>query len=438
MQAIVFGKGSIFIRLLGGTTGGDSDNPMKSIFACSIILNLAMAVLLASRIKTSPEAAKASPPTTKVFTNTVVKKFKQTTPDGPVTKLVQINWSTVESADFKEYIKNLRAIGCPEETVRDIIIADVNKLFAARRIAMFSPEKELNYWEPDDQNDMWRNRKFQKQNQMMEREKRDLIRELLDIDLNKEMQKFYGYGQSDRTGKMLSFLPQEKSAAVKTLREKYQTLISKVYEDADDNGSVETQTQIKNIRAQQKTELAQLLSPEEMRQYDLRLSDTAQSLRHGLLGFEPSEQEFASLFGIRERFDGTMQDIPYDPDDEAGNKKRSEIYKQMENKIKSSMTPERYAEYKRGNDYEYRELLNFTKGLDLPKAAADQTYDIKKSAEEAVQKVRSDKNLTAEQRKETLKLLRDETEKTLTEVMGEKGLKGYKRERGWWIRSLGN
>src|SRR5437867_12387881 len=41
-------------------------------------------------------------------------------------------WSEVESADFKQYMANLRGIGCPEETIRDLIVAEVNKLFAPR------------------------------------------------------------------------------------------------------------------------------------------------------------------------------------------------------------------------------------------------------------------------------------------------------------------
>src|SRR4026208_334683 len=48
------------------------------------------------------------------------------------TNTVQVDWNMVESDDYKKYIANLRSIGCPRDTVRDIIIADVNKLFAAR------------------------------------------------------------------------------------------------------------------------------------------------------------------------------------------------------------------------------------------------------------------------------------------------------------------
>src|SRR6267143_1034937 len=32
-----------------------------------------------------------------------------------------IDWRAVESPDYRQYLANLRAIGCPEETIRDII-----------------------------------------------------------------------------------------------------------------------------------------------------------------------------------------------------------------------------------------------------------------------------------------------------------------------------
>src|SRR6516162_1933421 len=35
------------------------------------------------------------------------------------------SWRDVESPDYPVYIANLRAIGCPEQTIRDLIIADV-------------------------------------------------------------------------------------------------------------------------------------------------------------------------------------------------------------------------------------------------------------------------------------------------------------------------
>ena len=43
------------------------------------------------------------------------------------------SWKDLESPDYPTYILNLRNIGCPEQTVRDIIIADVNALYSLKR-----------------------------------------------------------------------------------------------------------------------------------------------------------------------------------------------------------------------------------------------------------------------------------------------------------------
>jgi hypothetical protein len=63
-----------------------------------------------------------------------------------------LSWSHVESADYATYIANLRNIGCPEQTIRDILIADVNALYARRRATeIISPQQEWWRTEPSPQ-----------------------------------------------------------------------------------------------------------------------------------------------------------------------------------------------------------------------------------------------------------------------------------------------
>ena len=45
----------------------------------------------------------------------------------------QFRWSMLESSDYRQYIANLRSIACPEQTIRDIITADVAALYARKR-----------------------------------------------------------------------------------------------------------------------------------------------------------------------------------------------------------------------------------------------------------------------------------------------------------------
>lgn len=45
------------------------------------------------------------------------------------------NWRQIETSDYPTYVQNLRTIGCPEETIRDIIAADVASLYEGRAVA---------------------------------------------------------------------------------------------------------------------------------------------------------------------------------------------------------------------------------------------------------------------------------------------------------------
>ena len=55
------------------------------------------------------------------------------------------HWSQLESEDYAQYLANLRGIGCPEETARDILRADVAELFRLRLKALIQP-LHAQYW----------------------------------------------------------------------------------------------------------------------------------------------------------------------------------------------------------------------------------------------------------------------------------------------------
>src|SRR5437899_1338344 len=52
----------------------------------------------------------------------------------PVFTQKKFSWEQVGSDNYLKYIDSLRAVGCPEEKVRYIILADINELCAKKRI----------------------------------------------------------------------------------------------------------------------------------------------------------------------------------------------------------------------------------------------------------------------------------------------------------------
>ena len=43
-------------------------------------------------------------------------------------------WKQLQSTNYVILINNLRLIGCPEQTIRDIVASEVNRLYARRRL----------------------------------------------------------------------------------------------------------------------------------------------------------------------------------------------------------------------------------------------------------------------------------------------------------------
>ena len=100
---------------------------MRTILGSSLLLNCALAGSVAYLLLDRPSAhlpaqgivqdASASPPGEVAI---------------PIAEARPFHWAQIEAADYRTYIGNLRGIGCPEQTIRDIIIADVHSLYAPR------------------------------------------------------------------------------------------------------------------------------------------------------------------------------------------------------------------------------------------------------------------------------------------------------------------
>ena len=57
----------------------------------------------------------------------------------------KFTWEQVESEEYPNYLASLRAVGCPEERVRNIALADINDLFAKKRVKA-AVEHDTQWW----------------------------------------------------------------------------------------------------------------------------------------------------------------------------------------------------------------------------------------------------------------------------------------------------
>jgi len=111
---------------------------MKTLLRISLCLNLGLAAGLAFVLLNAPKrvAVPALPVVAKTLppADTVVAQ----TPSHAVPSALSkpFRWSQLGGRDYYDYVKNLRAIGCPEFALRAIVSADVHATFRLRSQAL--------------------------------------------------------------------------------------------------------------------------------------------------------------------------------------------------------------------------------------------------------------------------------------------------------------
>ena len=409
-------------------------NP-KVLLVLSVILNAALGAALlkpspappapvaapaekAQPVPSAPATAPAKPRTvTQVVTNTIAQKF---------------DWNAVESPDYKQYIANLRAIGCPEETIRDIITADVNKLYEAKRKALAGPKKKFEFWKPSGFLGAVVDPERTEKERALNAEKRTLLTQLLGSAPEEKPDLMAGV--NSQLEAMFDFLPTDKRTKVFELMQDMQTKVQKAMK----SGAPDPED-MRKLTKESEAAIAAVLSPEEMLDYNLRFSMTANSMRMQLAGFEPTEQEFLEIYKKRKAYDDEYGNAFGGNFNLKGEEKAKcdAAKKDLDESIKSQLGDQRYAEFKRGEDFAYQAMYRVADREGLGKEAAVKVYDMKQAAESQAAQLRNDKQLSADQRATALRAIRQETEKSVKAVLGEKGFTSLERNNGaYWLQSL--
>lgn len=359
----------------------------------------------------------------------------------PETRVVvvtnQFQWAQIESEDYHTYIARLRSIGCPEQTVRDIIIADLDKLLAPEMVAAQGRRKDLKYWHPEEEemlNDIDPREVARKQRDLDKR-KRDILRELVGADLLRERMK--SSGQEDYYERRLGFLGEERRTQVRELLEKFDDAQQRIQDKAGGDSEVLTaaqRSQLRILRQQREEEVARLMSPEEKKQFDLWLSPTANGVRHALYGMDASEREFQTIYEARKAYDEAWAHRDPDLLDAATRQRMDAARADMEGQIEQELGPERYTDYKRGQDDEFHLLNGLVTRFKLPREKAAEVYGYKVVATNYRQQVLSNAEMTPQQKDAALKSITEETRKTVSEVLGARAFAELLRNgQGRWM-----
>ncbi|HMP81873.1 MAG TPA: hypothetical protein PKA41_04115 [Verrucomicrobiota bacterium] len=349
------------------------------------------------------------------------------------------SWNDVQADDLKEWIRRLREAGCPEETIQDIIVAEVNRRYSARTRELW-PDRYENkpFWQVQsrDREEIKRNRVAWRRERELQKEKTALLVDLFGFDPEKRRRMEEGFDEPTHwMDQRVSFLPEEKREAVLQYLEDFEERMQEFYSANRGVWDAQYRAERKQLEAEQLAGLSQFLSPAELREFELRQSQTAQQMGWELRGLTLTREEYEALFDTRKKFGDSI----YNYGDIEGSEAIAQVEankKAMQAEIVAALGETKGKEYERSQDHSYQELTRIAKKFELPVGTAAKVYDFKETAEESVRQLQNDQNLTREQRSEALQQIKTETEKAVQDALGETAFKRYQRQGGWWLNNL--
>lgn len=416
-----------------------------------ILVSLAANLILAALLFRPGHGASAAKPAAATAENlsvtagTVAADAAATANENFVTTAAggKISWRDLQAAELKEFVRKLRAVNCPEETVKDLVLAEVNRRFSKQQMAIWSDQDIGNYWKPYsrkvDPAEQKKNRDRSKQMQTFQKEKTALLVELFGVDVQKQRMQEEGYdpdGNWNYATGNLSFLPEAKREPVEKYLEAFQEKMQDFYARVSGTWDADARAEQKKLEAEKLAGLAQFLTPQEVREYELRNSQMASQIASDLHGVDLTREQYEAMFDLRKKYGDSIYNYGDANNNEAMRKQIEQNKKDMMAEIGTALGTDKASELERAQDYQYQQLTSLAKHNDLPADTAPKIYDFKQTAEKAAEALKANQDLTPEQRQVALGQIRTETEASVKAALGDKLFKRYLNNGGWWLNGL--
>ncbi|MBI3878617.1 MAG: hypothetical protein HY301_00935 [Verrucomicrobia bacterium] len=415
----------------------DYNSPVRMRYTTLVLLNLLVLAAGAWWFARRPAATAtdATPAALAEAKRKGVAPFNPNKPAAAGERVVYVtnrfHWSEVESADYRKYIANLRAIGCPEPTIKDLIVTDIMKLYALRRGDLHHNGREFKYWETNEKRTLTKKQFTERESQLaaIDKEIPGVLRELLGVNYERELNKYFVDTRDEE--RKLAFLDEAKLTRVLGVRDLIEGLREQALAGARDGqpGAAELE-KLAAIEKQRHDLLAQVLSKDELARYELAMSPTAERLRGELVGFNPTEDEFRAIHDAWREHEARFA---FSADTAARDADRQRVEQEIKNKLGN-----RADDYARAQNRDFREIVLFSQQNELPPAMAKSLNDMREAALSVRDTLLSDSQLPPARRDLALQTLREEIEKTMRASLGDQLYASFQNGPGQWINSLGS
>jgi hypothetical protein len=339
-------------------------------------------------------------------------------------------WSQVESGDFEQLALNLRAIGCPEKTVRDVVVAR-----AHRSLEQASKERapDLPFWSAG----LRRSRAKRQAEQQAESARQEIVTRLervLGQDVFLEQAELMDkFEEQALTRFMIGPVPEETFSKVTAtlarfgkLRDQIDSRIQGVWLDKDE-------AELAQLRTEYRRELAAALTSAQLEEMTARMAMLGQmdQVKFEATDLNPAEARQLSL--IRARFSDPLScnDFLFSNKSMTGKQEQ-----ELELAERGFLGEARFAQFERAADGDFKTLFELGREQNLPRDTAVKVFNLRKLTQQEVARLRQDKSLSDQDRQQRLAQMQADAQQAVLQMLGADASGKYLGRGGAWVTNV--
>jgi len=332
----------------------------------------------------------------------------------------------------------LRALGLSERTVRSLVRALLWQPYYERYGSLLASHRS-------DKPELLRGDGY---STGFTREERAGLRALTH-DINQQIFSVLGSNsiEPDLDTLRYSYLPPDKADQLRLINRDYAEMRSDLNQEIGRFRVPSDDDKLKLLEEEHRKDIEAELTPGELVDYDLRHSKTASMLRNRLANLNVTDDEFRSLYDALKPTESTyttMSDLGIKPGVALTKEQMATIQaqrtarEQADEKVKSLLGDERYAEYQRATDSDYRNLQAAANRFDLSKQSIEQVYALRATVSAETKRIANDASLEADQKRASLSDLAAQARSQVKSTLGEEIGSAYLNTSMRWLDRVAN
>jgi hypothetical protein len=369
--------------------------PITLLLSASLVANLGLVTLIATRTRTEPPIANANAGINPAPGNDTVAALR----------------AALASGDRAA----LEAAGISPEIARELALGRKFSQLAERIRATNASSSSNAQW--------WKNRASagsREQLLALRRELSDALIAAFGDDL--------GLGGGDRA--QLAFLTPAKREALRRITQDYDEMMAKF--SAGGVQLASDREKLRLLRAERERDIAALLTPDERLAYEMRTSPTSAAVRARYGDAIESEAEFQKIYALQKAFD---EQFPREaltgritPETLRA---RADAERQLDSELRAAVGEERYAALRRAADPDWRTVDSLVSRLDLPSATPDTVMSSRDAFAAESQRISNDASLSMAERRAQIQALAARAKADLTRALGAEAADAYAQRSPW-------